>query len=155
MAFQDVNNNTKASGEGVKLTGLAIGDSVTGYVVTFRPSLQNPDNMNIFMRDEDGPGTFYVYTAGNLKYLIKDGKIKEGLLTKITRIADKMVGGMKSSQFQVLQDPEQKVDVSEEASFAAITSSSTDTSSSAAVKQATERASIKAQAAKLSQAVRK
>ena len=156
MAFQNVNNKSgggKATSEAVKLTSLDIGASVTGYVLSFVPSLQNPDNQNIFMRSEDGEHTFYVYTAGNMKYLINDGKIEKGLLTKITRLENKNVKGKTSSQFEVLQDPDQHVDevtlnalsTTKEAAPASINKD--------AIKSATERASVKAQAAKLTQQV--
>lgn len=154
MAFQNVRNNApKATGDAVKLTQLNVGGAVTGFIVKLVPSLQNPETSNILMKQEDGDGTFYVYTAGNIKYLITDGLIKVGLLTKITRIDDKMVGGKKSSQFTVEQDPDSSLD---EASFNDITPSSTVTAAeikgTAApnpTKQAVERASVKAQAQKL------
>lgn len=159
MAFQNVKNSApKATKEAVKLTQLPIGGEVTGYLVRMVPSTQNPDNMNfLFKSAEGGDDTFYVYTAGNIKYMIGDGLIKEGLLTKIVRLADKMVGGKKSSQFEVLQDPEATLD---EASFAAIPSTteiakqSSGGTNSDAVRAATERASVKAQAAKLTASVR-
>lgn len=144
MAFQDVNQ--QASKEAVKLTGLKIGDTVTGFVVGFRESKQNPENQNILMREENGEGTFYVYTAGNVKYLIKDGKIKSGLLTKIERIADKMVGGKKSSQFRVMQDPSQTID---DANFNAITPSSEDHANEKVARQASVETAIKKHADKL------
>ncbi len=159
MAFQNVNNKSgggKATSEAVKLTGLEVGGSVTGYVLSFVPSLQNPDNQNIFMRSEDGEHTFYVYTAGNMKYLINDGKIEKGLLTKIVRLEDKMVKGKKSSQFEVLQDSERSVEDLTWNSLGTSESASTTapaavTTSAANIKAATERASVKAQAAKLTQ----
>lgn len=102
MAFESVNKQVSGS---KKVRDLEIGGELVGYVTGFEPSLQNPKNMNIIMRGEDGT-TFRVYTAGNIKYMIKDGKIQTGLLTKIVRLADRNVKGMVSSQFDVLQDPE-------------------------------------------------
>lgn len=105
MGFESVNKGTNA--DAIKLTGLKTGDTVIGFVEGFTPSLQNPDVSNIVMVSEDGSKRFYVYSAGNVKYLINDGKIKEGLLTKIVRLADKNVKGKMSSQFDVLQDSAQ------------------------------------------------
>jgi hypothetical protein len=102
MAFESVNKQVSGSR---KVRDLDVGGELVGYVTGFEPSLQNPENMNIIMRGEDGT-TFRVYTAGNIKYMIKDGKIQTGLLTKIVRLADKNIKGKISSQFDVLQDPE-------------------------------------------------
>jgi hypothetical protein len=103
MAFESVNR--QLSGTAKKVRDLEVGGELVGYVTGFEPSLQNPENMNMIMRGEDGT-TFRVYTAGNIKYMIKDGKIQTGLLTKIVRLADKNIKGKISSQFDVLQDPE-------------------------------------------------
>jgi hypothetical protein len=70
----------------------------------FIASKQNPEVNNIIMVSEDGSKTFFVYSAGNVKYLIADGRVKANLLTKIVRLADKNVKGKNSSQFDVLQD---------------------------------------------------
>lgn len=105
MAFENVQGQKiNATREAVALTKLATGGAVIGYVEGFMPSKQNPDTQNIIMRTEDGAGRFVVWTAGNLKYMIRDGLVKPGILTRITRIADKMVRGKKSSQFTVEQD---------------------------------------------------
>ena len=103
MAFQSVNQ--KVTGGAKKVRDLAVGGEIIGYVTGFEPSLQNPENMNLLMRGTDGT-TFRVYTAGNIKYMIKDGKIQTGLLTKIVRLDDKNVKGKVSSQFDVQQDPD-------------------------------------------------
>lgn len=152
MAFQSVNSKSggKSTAEPVKLTSLAVGESVTGFVLSFVPSKQNPDVSNIFMKSEDGADTFYVYTAGNVKYMIADGKIEKGILTKIVRLEDAMVKGKKSSQFDVLQDADITVD---DASFAAIAPTTDDRT--AAVRAAAERQSVKAQAQKLTQAMKR
>ncbi len=119
MAFQDVNPRTTK--EAVKLTGLKVGESVTGFVAGFTPSKQNPDNMNIIMQGEDG-SRFFVYTAGNVKYLITDGKVKAGLLTLITRTEDrKMKNGKITSSYSVQQDPDQIIAVSAQAPIVART----------------------------------
>ena len=163
MAFQNVNQKSggKATSEAVKLTGLKHGESVTGFIIGLVPSLQNPDVMNIFMRSEDGSQSFYVYTAGNVKYMIADGKLEIGLLTKITRLADKDIKGKKSSQFEVLQDPEQHVDEATLNALSEPPANATSANSAPATKTihatlsnaASERASVKAQAAKLTQQV--
>ncbi len=144
MAFQNVQFQNLTTSEPVKLTAMKVGASVVGYCLGFIPSKQNPDNSNIIMREENGSGTFYIYTAGNVKYLVRDGKVKKGLLTKITRIEDKMVKGKKSSQFNVEQDPEQTL---EDVAFAAITS--TTELSSAGSDRAAALLNVKVQADKL------
>jgi len=88
---------------------MQIGEELIGYVIGTEPSLQNADVKNLIMRKLTGE-TVRVYTAGNLRYIVADGKVKEGMLTKITRIADKMVKGKNSSQFNVEQDDEQLIE---------------------------------------------
>lgn len=113
MAFKNVNTGGK------KLTDLKIGDSLIGYVVRFEESSlsktarkDDPDAPivnNLVMQDEGSKENYTVFSAGNVKYMINDGKIQTGLLTKITRIDDAMVGKKlkkKSSQFTVEQDPD-------------------------------------------------
>lgn len=106
MAFQSVNQ--KVTGGSKKVRDLEVGGEIIGYVTGFEPSLQNPEKMNLIMRGTDG-NTFRLYTAGNIKYMIKDGKIQTGLLTKIVRLEDKNVKGKLSSQFDVLQDPDSEL----------------------------------------------
>ena len=164
MAFQNVNSRSsggRATRDPIKLTGLKVGDSVTGHVLNFVDSLQNPDNKNILLQLEDG-GTAYVYTAGNVKYMINDGKIQEGLLTRITRIDDKTVKGKRSSQFTVEQDADNTIDVSSAiaSSVAAAASSSNDsfaaiTSTTELSKSAAARESVKSTAAKLAQSMKR
>jgi hypothetical protein len=112
MAFQNV-NTTPAT----KLTSLEVGQSIIGFIVDFPPSTKQEGQTNITMvldaELNDGFQVFakgarvLIYTAGNIRYLIKDGKIVKGQLTRITRIEDKVVKGKKSSQYTVEQDAEQ------------------------------------------------
>ena len=113
MALRSVNTgNTK------KATGLKVGETLKGWVIRFEESSQSKETRkddpsaapvsNILMVGEDGE-QFLFFTAGNIKYLINDGKIAEGLYTEITRVEDRLVGKkMKkmSSYFDVQQDDE-------------------------------------------------
>lgn len=113
MAFKNINQQASGS---ISATKMAIGSSVEGYVTGFEPSLQNPENMNLMLKVADGT-TVRFYTAGNLKYMIKDGKIATDILTRITRTEDKNVKGKNSSQFTVEQDADQTL---EDADFSAV-----------------------------------
>lgn len=157
MAFQDVRvGNVK------KVTDLAIGESLTGYVVRFEKSAKQSEgkgaggasvlSMNIVMQDEKGE-QILLFTAGNIKYLINDGKIKEGLLTMITRLPDTKRGGMKATDFKVQQDAEQTL---ADAAFAALG----DTAPAApanvsAIQQAVEKSAIKAQSDRLANSMKR
>lgn len=150
MAFQNVQTNVGSSIAGTKMT---IGSSVEGYVVGTEPSLQNPENSNLLLKVADGT-TIRFYTAGNLKYLIRDGKVATGLLTRITRIDDKNVKGKMSSQFTVEQDPEQTID---DAAFDAIftpPTTSTEEPKRASTQGAVERNAVAARAAELAKAAK-
>jgi len=92
--------------EPVKLTALAVGDKVTGYFVGTMKSAHEGGADNMIFRDKDTGEQFIVYTAGNVKYDLKDQKFTIGWYTEITRIEDKMVKGKKFSQFTSAQDDE-------------------------------------------------
>lgn len=114
MAFQDVSARNFVN---LKNT-LAVGQAYEGYIVKFTTSkLKDKDVTNIVMQNADSGETETLGAQGNLRYMVEDGKITAGLLTRITRIADKKVGGLTSSQFRVEQDSE---DVLSEAQFAEI-----------------------------------
>lgn len=106
MAFQNVNvSNT------MKATAMEVGSSVEGYVARFEASRMVEGQQNIILQTKDGEQLVF-FTAGNIKYMINDGKIREGLYTRITRNEDKKVkGGKVSSQFTVEQDPEDSIGV--------------------------------------------
>lgn len=139
MAFQSVNtSNTK------KATGMKVGETITGYVVRIEQSRKHENQSNMVIREESG-AEYLLFSAGNLRYLLGDQKIKTGLLTQITRLEDKVVKGKPSTQFDVQQDPDKTLD---DVSFAAISESQPDTSST---KAAVDRASIRERAAQLTQ----
>ncbi len=86
-----------------------VGDTVTGYVTGF-PVGGKFNSTNIQMKGEDGVERV-IFSAGNLKYVIADGKIELGQYTVITRIADKHSAklGRAVVQFSVAQDPEKTI----------------------------------------------
>ena len=100
MAFQDVSSSNKFK----KLTELKEGESLTGYVVGASESTRLPGAFNLLM-NIDGE-RFEVSAAGNVKYMIKDGKIKAGPLTRITRQADVKTKGKVATRYKVEQDLE-------------------------------------------------
>lgn len=100
MAFQDVGS---AGAKFKKLTELKVGESITGYVTGTSESSRLPGAVNLNMNIE---GEVYsVSVAGNVKYMIKDGKIANGLLTRITRQEDTKIKGKTATKFKVEQDP--------------------------------------------------
>lgn len=92
----------------VALTGLDEGESVTGYLTGTMKSAHVNGADNMIFRNKDTGESFAVYTAGNVRYLLSDGAIAVGAYTQITRIADKMVKGKNSSQYEVQQDTDDK-----------------------------------------------
>jgi len=100
MAFQDVNSANKFK----KLTELNEGESLTGYVLGSNESTRLPGAFNLLMNIEGE--VISVSVAGNVKYMIKDGKITSGLLTRITREEDTKIKGKVATRFKVEQDPE-------------------------------------------------
>lgn len=105
MAFKDVGEKSDYK----KLTDLKVGESITGYLVGFVASSKYPNQKNLVM-NIDGNRTV-VLAAGNMKYLIADGKVTAGLLTRITRKEDEKIKGMKASQFKVEQDAEDRMEI--------------------------------------------
>lgn len=100
MAFQEVKNDSKFK----SAAKLEVGESITGYPTGFSIS-DNPKakgsytlSMNI---DGEQVG---VSASGNLKWLIKDGKVQMGVKTRITKLGGK---GTTSdpTKFKVEQDP--------------------------------------------------
>lgn len=106
MAFENVNKSSKFK----KVTELKTGESLVGYVIGFEQNAMYKDKTNLIMQDENGE-RLVLSPAGNLQYMIKDGKIKAGLLTRITRVEDKKVKGKTSTQVTVEQDSEQTIAV--------------------------------------------
>jgi hypothetical protein len=105
MAFQDVSSFNDM----LKLTGIGVGESVTGYLLGIKPSPKG----GFFLIMRIGEDTQDVTASGNIKYLVMDGALKLGLNTQITRQPDTKVKGMKSTSFQVQQDPDDSVAITE------------------------------------------
>ncbi len=148
MAFQSINN--RGPEVRVKASGIAVGESIIAYAVKVNQfTHEEKDYHNIIMQKEDGE-QFELQTCGTLMYDVKDNRIKMGLLTKVTKLADKG-GKEKRARFEVLQDPEKTLD---DVAFAAITSTIANPAVNlASTKAAVDRASIKAQAQRLTDAV--
>jgi hypothetical protein len=148
MAYEEVQ-----AGSFKNLTKMEVGEYFEGYVqkftrTTLKVGNQPPKEVtNIIFVDQNG-GTTTVGASGNLRYLVQDGKITEGLKTRITRLADKRVGGMNSSQFKVEQDSS---DTIENTSFDAIEAADL----SSAKKPASKFPSVKEAAEKLAAATTK
>jgi hypothetical protein len=136
MALKNVD-----SGNRVSSTKMEVGAKVTGYVLGFVDGQYGP---NIEMQDTKGE-TFTLLAAKHIQYKIADKKIKVGLYTEITRLADKKANGKTASQFTVEQDADRTIDVVDELTAAGITS---DVAAPAAV------SSIKEKAAKLAAQVK-
>lgn len=137
MAFEEVNN----SGGVNPGKDIEVGESLLGYVLGFR---QGKHGTNIIMRNKETGEDYTLYSSGNIKYAVRDGRVKQGLLTRITRKPNEKIKGMDSSMFTIEQDPEDTVDT---AGFNAVfDGDGSDRRES--VKAATDNG-IKAQAAKL------
>lgn len=108
MAFENVNS------KGYKFVALAqmeVGASLTGHVIGFEQSVKYKDKTNIIIKEATTGERLSLSTAGNVNYMLKDGKIKAGLNTRFTRIEDKVIKGKKSTQYTVEQDPEDTIEV--------------------------------------------
>jgi hypothetical protein len=108
MAFKDVNDSFDTK---KKATELEVGEEfLAGYLmkISVRENEEGKEMLSFLFKQGDKVLLFY--PAGNIKYLVAEGKIKEGFNTKIIRVDDKMVGKGKfkknSSQFKVQQDPD-------------------------------------------------
>jgi hypothetical protein len=144
MAFENVN-----AGNYIKGTGMEVGASYTGYPIKFVKSTQY-EQTNIVMKNAETGEKETFLTAGNLKYFINDGKIELGVLTRITRLADKLIKGKKSTQFLVEQDSSDTLSDNEfDKIESAVTSTPTvNTKTLAAEKVKREAASLAASATK-------
>lgn len=136
MSFENVNKKVNFK----KLTGLNEGDQLIGYVTGFSDSTIVEGQKNIQMVI-DGESAL-VAPAGNVKYLITDGKLQVGLKTRITRIADKMIKGKKATQYTVEQDASDSVSSATEAQL--MSSSASSAPSSATASKASKIESLKA-----------
>lgn len=147
MAFQPI-RAPSATKESVKLSALEVGQSVEGYIISGpRESVNFPGSYSVMVQDEDGE-RFYMNLAGSAKYDFLDGRVRVGLLTRITRLNDrKMKNGRSMSNFEILQDPEKTID---DISFNQIPSTRDEET-----RKAVERASVKEQARRLSEAIKR
>lgn len=132
MAFKNVNQRFNIEGK-LALTELAIGASFTGHLLSVKKYFSEEydrEMISLLFKAEDGKTTV-VYPAGNVKYMIQDGKLTIGQNTRITRRSDTKVKGKKSTNFAVEQDPDDTVNVDEVLASVSAASSVTDSESAA------------------------
>lgn len=98
MGFENVDKKVSFK----KLSELAVGDSVTGYLTSIQDSTKIEGAKNLVMRISGEP--VIVGASGNLKYLIKDNKLTLNVNTRITREPDIKIKGKTSFRFKVEQD---------------------------------------------------
>lgn len=91
-----------------KLTELAVGDSVTGYLLGIDESTKIEGAQNLRLRVDGATVSYSV--AGNIKYMIRDGELVIGQNTRITRLEDRKIKGKKASNFSVEQDADDVVE---------------------------------------------
>lgn len=110
MAFQD-----KTSSNFFKLNDMKDGDSYECYPVkTLEVEFDGRPGTNLLVVNAETDEVQTTGTPGNIKYLVKDGRLEMGQLTRFTRIEDRKYGNLKGSQFKVEQDPD---DVLSDAQF--------------------------------------
>src|SRR4051812_30846978 len=105
MAFQD-----KSQLKAIAGTKMKTGETYEGYPVKFVQS-HKYEGTNIIMKNKKSGELETFFTAGNFKYLITDGKIELGQLTRVTRLEDVKRKGKTSSNFKVEQDPDDMIEV--------------------------------------------
>ena len=111
MAFENVN-----TGKMSKITELKVGESLTGYLLAIKESTQYEGRYNLSMLIEGERTT--VPAVGNLHYIVADGKLVAGRLTRITREENKKVkGGKTSTQVFAEQDKDDTIEVDAQASM--------------------------------------
>lgn len=127
MAFKTVGrsggSNESTTGDAIRVTQMAVGEVLEGYITRLIPKEENVDHANIIMKVTSTGELKMVFTAGNLAYAAgKDALLTEGLLTRITREED-YSGTSKAgkkytrTQFKIEQDPDSTL---ENADFNAI-----------------------------------
>lgn len=97
MAFENVDKKQSFK----KLTELAVGEALTGYLLAITDS-RIEGAKNLVMRI--GGDEVVVGAAGNIKYLIKDNKLSLNVNTRITRQEDTKIKGKTATRFAVEQD---------------------------------------------------
>jgi hypothetical protein len=108
-----------------KLTDLKEGESLTGYLLATKDG--KLENSKTLVMRIDG-ASVDVSAAGNVRYLINDNKLAFGFNTRITRSADKIVKGKKSTNYIVEQDASDTIEVGNQAAGMASTGSAANTS---------------------------
>lgn len=105
MAFE-----VKSGGGGKNLivgTQMHVGQSVTGYLIGFRPNKFNEQKSDVVLQSETGQ-EILITAAGNLGYMEKDagnGQYSLKTLTRITRQPDRQTkSGRTRSHFLIEQD---------------------------------------------------
>lgn len=84
----------------LKTSALEDGQSIAGTLLAIRESSKFPGSFILAMRGLNGD-TFDVATSGNLKYVIRDGKLEVGRTYNITKAGTKLIKGRASAQFNV------------------------------------------------------
>lgn len=127
MAFKKVGSGSLTF---KKLTDLAVGETVTGYLLGIDASTKIEGANNIRLRVNGQVISYSV--AGNIKYMIRDGELNIGQNTMITRLEDTKVKGKKASKFEVQQDA---ADVVAGLEASASSTSATKATTSAGIKE--------------------
>ncbi len=111
-----------------KATALAVGEAYEGYFIGYSDSqYTNTDgepHSNIRMQSTAGE-LYTIYSAGNLQYAKKDGRLEVGQYTVITRLTDKppaKKGSKPQTSFKIQQDPEVVIGDADELTASGITS---------------------------------
>lgn len=116
MALKSVNApRGYASDLKVKATEIGIGETFSGFLLAIGSRIDKETQREMLSAHfllQDNTVAFFL-PAGNIKYALKDGKLTIGQYTEITRKPDTKVKGMKSSDFDILQDDEKTVNPEE------------------------------------------
>lgn len=114
MALRDV-----SEGNFFKLNGMKQGETYKCYTVReVDVEFDGRASKNVIVVNAETNEEQTIGTPGNLKYLVKNGKLEMGVYTEITRIEDKKYGKLTGSQFTVAQDSDRTLS---DAQFDAIT----------------------------------
>ena len=106
MALKSVSGSSGVSST-VKAAKMEVGTSVSGYLKKIEESQQYPGQFSLILVDKESGKTFRLSGAGNIKYIVADGLLTEGLFTQVTRLPDaKTKKGLMSSKFDIAQDDE-------------------------------------------------
>lgn len=103
-------NVDEYDGESLKATDMEIGESIIGTLTNVQESKKFEGTYFLHLVDDKGNKT-RIFTAGNLTYKAKDGKLKPGYLVRITRDNDTpgTKGNKPRSTFTVEVDKESKL----------------------------------------------